>query len=378
MKGTAVKRLLDAVNGGNVEVPAHIRRLELDLKKEWEGNERRAKKELADAEKKAKGKGAGAGAGKKTNKRKADADADSPSTMTTNVGGMSFNFNFNFAGGSPMASVTPDNNTAASNNNKPAAKRAKTGEPKVTQSRQTAKSQPKAAEPKPKPEPKVKREPARQTAKSQAKAAESKVKPEPEVNREPKVKREQTVKREPPTPKKEEESWVKSESPPPFRASPPPSSSRAPSLGLLNGVYEIDAYDLEDFGDYQNNGCRIILCLDRKTLWGEFDFCGLHGVMFFPERPWASSPNARIGFTYRGYDEVEDINLTDDSRSEGWVTFLGNGQIEGCFEAMTMDSFSGDMFEVRFRGFRISGQQTRPPRDAYSMQDEWNWRNEHD
>lgn len=45
-----MKRLLDAVNGGGLDVPAHIRKLELEVK-EWGTNERKAKRAVSAAAK---------------------------------------------------------------------------------------------------------------------------------------------------------------------------------------------------------------------------------------------------------------------------------------------------------------------------------------
>ncbi|KAL2012179.1 hypothetical protein VTN00DRAFT_4897 [Thermoascus crustaceus] len=77
-KGTAAKRLLDALNQGRLEVPVHLQRLERELKKEWDSNERKARKELAAAEKAKKAK-EGAVASKqkgKGTKRKAADDGE--------------------------------------------------------------------------------------------------------------------------------------------------------------------------------------------------------------------------------------------------------------------------------------------------------------
>ncbi|KAJ9311466.1 hypothetical protein DTO271D3_8266 [Paecilomyces variotii] len=55
-KGTAAKRLLDALNQGRLEIPVNLQQLERYLKKEWDSNERKARKELAAAEKAEKAK----------------------------------------------------------------------------------------------------------------------------------------------------------------------------------------------------------------------------------------------------------------------------------------------------------------------------------
>jgi hypothetical protein len=42
-KGTAMLRLVDALNQDTLEVPPHLRRLEKELKREWDANQKRAK-----------------------------------------------------------------------------------------------------------------------------------------------------------------------------------------------------------------------------------------------------------------------------------------------------------------------------------------------
>src|SRR5579871_1251227 len=50
-KAVAKSRLLDAVNKGNLVVPAHIQKLESEMKKEWIKKEREAKMELKEKKK---------------------------------------------------------------------------------------------------------------------------------------------------------------------------------------------------------------------------------------------------------------------------------------------------------------------------------------
>lgn len=49
VKGTAHKRLFDAVMGSGLAVPSHIQRIETDLKEEWTKKEREAKKLLKES-----------------------------------------------------------------------------------------------------------------------------------------------------------------------------------------------------------------------------------------------------------------------------------------------------------------------------------------
>lgn len=53
-KDVAAKRLLDALHQGSLEVPAYLRQLEMELKKEWDADERRMKRKFAAAASKQK------------------------------------------------------------------------------------------------------------------------------------------------------------------------------------------------------------------------------------------------------------------------------------------------------------------------------------
>lgn len=59
------------------------------------------------------------------------------------------------------------------------------------------------------------------------------------------------------------------------------------------------------------------------------------------------------------------MSYSDDQY--GWIRFLGDGQIEGMI---------GVYGQAEFRGMRVSGQQTRSERDAWSMRQEWDGYNE--
>ncbi|KAJ9302285.1 hypothetical protein DTO271G3_1151 [Paecilomyces variotii] len=75
-KGTAAKRLLDALNQGRLQIPANLQQLERDLKKEWDSNERKARKELAAAEKAKEGIVTSKQTGKGTKRKAADDSQD--------------------------------------------------------------------------------------------------------------------------------------------------------------------------------------------------------------------------------------------------------------------------------------------------------------
>lgn len=98
-KGTAAKRLLDALNRVGLEVPKQVSEVEKALKREWEGNERKARKDMQQEQGKS-----GGSATSKGKKRKAETQGESSSSV---VGGMNFTFNFNMggAGGGPSLQV---------------------------------------------------------------------------------------------------------------------------------------------------------------------------------------------------------------------------------------------------------------------------------
>ncbi|KAI6080125.1 hypothetical protein F4821DRAFT_266199 [Hypoxylon rubiginosum] len=78
-KAVARMRLYDAVNGNYLSVPSHIKKLELDLKKEWPKNERETKKALKEI----------APPAVKSAKRKAES---SNVDVTVNVDGVNITF----------------------------------------------------------------------------------------------------------------------------------------------------------------------------------------------------------------------------------------------------------------------------------------------
>ncbi len=107
-KGTAKMRLFEAVNKGNLNVPAPIIKVENDLKKEWTKREREAKQAL---KKQAGGSTTATTPAKTNGKRKADQGQLNDGTS------VSININL---------SVGPNGNVVISSLAGPAAKKAKT------------------------------------------------------------------------------------------------------------------------------------------------------------------------------------------------------------------------------------------------------------
>ena len=174
---------------------------------------------------------------------------------------------------------------------------------------------------------------------------EAKVKQEPAVKKEPTVKKESKVKAEPSSKKKTTS-----------------SSSAAVSLGLINGIYEIDCPEIEREWDY--DGFTMILTLDTPSIWGEYDFGMFSGILHIPRRPFAAS-NEAISFQWRGRENSESQMSFGDS-CVGSISFLGNGYIDGWINLYG---------ECRFQGRRRDGPGTAI-RSATSMRDEWDGYNE--
>ncbi len=126
-----------------------------------------------------------------------------------------------------------------------------------------------------------------------------------------------------------------------------------PSLGLLNGRYELRCADYEeDWG--------IVFTLDGNALWGSFEIGPLSGILRFAERPWASS-RQRLYFEWRGADdEGETFVETDDG---SYIVFMGGGVVVGEL------CFYGRMLE--FEGCRVSGQETRSEVSVGDVRRRW-------
>ena len=143
---------------------------------------------------------------------------------------------------------------------------------------------------------------------------------------------------------------------------PSQQSQQSQSLGLLNGRYELECQDLEEW-DYSD--FSLILTLDNQSLWGAYDFGMFEGILYLTTRPYAAS-NEQLAFTWRGRENGEGETSFGDG-NVGWLKFLGGGRIEGMINCYG---------QARFSGRRVSGSHTRSERDARSMRDEWNDYNE--
>ncbi|KAI0392487.1 hypothetical protein F5Y17DRAFT_459809 [Xylariaceae sp. FL0594] len=143
-------------------------------------------------------------------------------------------------------------------------------------------------------------------------------------------------------------------------SSQPPYPALEP-LGLLNGRYDMTLF-LPDvsFATTHSHPLYLTLTLSGRELWGKFDLGAASGILRFETRPWESSHDALV-FTWRGRGAGP---YGDTDENEGYIRFLGGGRIEGELGLPPSSSL------VAFRGKRLPGQGTRSDVDARSMRDE--------
>ncbi|KAL4805541.1 hypothetical protein BDV18DRAFT_141218 [Aspergillus unguis] len=327
-KGTASLRLLEALRGG-LSVPDDLKKLEGDLKKEWQKNVRASKKQSQPknaVQYKPKPKQEGKKAATKL--KAAVSEAVKPhleldvlgigaaaSASTNNMDLSVSNVNINY-----YAETKP----------KSAAAKPKSTE-KPTQARKSGKS---AATAKPKKEAVPKNVAAKSAGPRKCTA--------------------------PKTPKQEEQQDI------PQRSQQTNPWRTGPTLGLLNGSYKIDADSVET----RNSG--MILCLEKDSIWGEFQLGPIEGVFFMRDRPWEVSVSGHGGctFEWRGVDSMDGYTYVDPL-CWGEMRFLGDGLVEGTFYNCIPDLDEGQN-ACDFWGNRISGKnETKAPRDAWSIRDEF-------
>ncbi|KUM61124.1 hypothetical protein ACN42_g5998 [Penicillium freii] len=143
----------------------------------------------------------------------------------------------------------------------------------------------------------------------------------------------------------------------------PPSPPRTlkNTLGLLNGTYKVRSPDIANQWDIVPEALTLSLRLNGREIWGEYKFEMFEGILWMPERPMRSSFD-RIPFKWRGRENGEGEMSFDDDQ-EGWIEFLGDGDIVG------MINCCGDL---HFRGQRIDSSV----RTASDLRDEWDGYNE--
>lgn len=104
-------------------------------------------------------------------------------------------------------------------------------------------------------------------------------------------------------------------------------STPLPSLGLVNGEYQIWSSDLNEWSEYPEDEFNLILGLAGNTMWGSYDFGMFHGIMHLEEWPWSSSFK-KIWFKWRGRESSEG-EMSLGPNCTGWIQFYGEGRICG-------------------------------------------------
>lgn len=109
------------------------------------------------------------------------------------------------------------------------------------------------------------------------------------------------------------------------------SSLGRPSLGILNGRYNVQSRGLEDdFGEDYMPDFGFIAVLDGSVLWLKFDFGAVSGIMMLNRPRSVSEP--RFHTVWRGtapnaYCERAFVDQGADNSN--WVEFVGDGHVRG-------------------------------------------------
>jgi hypothetical protein len=142
-----------------------------------------------------------------------------------------------------------------------------------------------------------------------------------------------------------------------------PPKNYKKSLGLINGTYQIRSPDIE--GEWPHampsEGISLSLRLNGKEVWGTYHFGVFDGVLWMPQRPMKASTE-EIPFQWRGRDTGTG-EMSFGPYNEGWIMFLGDGEIAGAINCMG---------NLKFRGQRASSDV----RTASELRNEWDGYNE--
>ncbi|KAF5715416.1 hypothetical protein FMUND_6898 [Fusarium mundagurra] len=279
-KSVARMRLFDAVNAGNLKVPASVSKLETKLKKEWTKNDREAKK----------------------------GTTSKPAVQATPV--MTETKKPTAAGAKRKANDDEGNATA---------KKPKTVAPTT--------ATPKAKAPARTPV----KAPAKSTAKTAAKDPETGPAPTPALHPEETDRDGQLARAD-----RQQENL--------FPKLPDSQSLRLLDAAALlrpgdeyplhyssdenNGSDDVDEVSLAPLGllngDYE---------VESRDTLGRFNLGVYEGVLLIEERPLRSSHD-RVWFEWRGREDQGPVIYGD--RNEGWMEFLGDGRIEGWLDHQSL------------------------------------------
>lgn len=350
VKGTAHKRLFDAVTKGGLAVPAHVKKIEADLKKEWTKKEREAKKVIRES--------AAAPSSSRGTKRKAD---QASTNVSVNV--------------SVQVSST---GTVKTQVVQPAAKKTKATKTIPTKTKGKEKATKPAGN-------------ATTTAAKQKKASTAKPAPAPKSARSPSKPKALTGQ----TPRKPVMSSSSNaevpgyalgvlgadydEAPPPYStfdlgrgssSQERPQASPKRKLGLLNGRYRISCPDIEyDYPEHMSD-FALIATLDGDNLWLKFDFGAMTGMIKIP-RPFEASED-HYGMSWRGhhiYGSTSRRFVNNDRPGRAgplnYLVFLGGGHIQGSLCANSSTP------AVNFDAYRLSGQSMTSEISPAEARAEW-------
>jgi hypothetical protein len=126
-----------------------------------------------------------------------------------------------------------------------------------------------------------------------------------------------------------------------------------------NGCFTITCSEMA--GNWPQYGSNYTLTFtdSDSSLWAAFNFGLVEGVMYFSDRP-AQASRDPVPFKWRG--RVAENGIMYGDQNQGWIKFLGYGEIEGHLEYQRID----------FNGQRLPGPKSRSPINALTMQSKWN------
>ncbi|KAL5605747.1 hypothetical protein FOVSG1_005894 [Fusarium oxysporum f. sp. vasinfectum] len=382
-KSVARMRLFDAVNAGNLKVPANVSKLETKLKKEWTKNDREAKKGAASKHAaqvtpvKAETKKTSApGSKRKANDDKSNATAKKPKTVAPKAVTPKAKAPAKTPAKAPAKSTAktaakdPETGPAPTLARKPQAARCVRGGASQAAGRGASTAATEHTK-----QPRTKQTARRGNSSRWSTGGQSRQTardPSPEA---PRFATPQTARRSGafaargriPAP-----SGYDDDAPPPYSEFPDQDyssdenngsddvdeASLAP-LGLLNGDYEVESLDVSEQWDFDPDEFQLTLTISGNRLWGRFNLGVYEGVLLFEARPMRSSHD-RVWFKWRGREDQGPVIYGDNN--EGWMEFLGDGRIEGWLGHQSLS----------FQARRLPGQGTRSSIDARTLQDEWN------
>ncbi|KAL9603236.1 MAG: hypothetical protein Q9219_001256 [cf. Caloplaca sp. 3 TL-2023] len=365
-KARAKMRLLENLNSSNLKVPSSITAIESELKKEFAAAERKAKAQ----HKAAIATSQSLSSNSTPNKKRKDTKTE-PQTPI-------FNVNINFG---PSASPMQDEPQPAKKRKIQTARRGgSTSVPSAILSRAAPRSTPS-------PQSGTSLAPAavnltsrpKQTARRSASSSlsyrhllggpqscpapaknperEPKAKCKPAVKREPSVKKAPGANQEPTTIKQEIKVKAEPNSRKMVSLSQPSLFPTGPSLGLINGIYDISCPELEQ--EFNCSDLTLVLTLDTPSVWGAYDFGMFSGITYISERPYDAS-GQEIPFSWRGREHSEG-EMSFGEHCQGGICFTGDGFVQGWI------NLDGVYY---FQGLRRPGPGT-PIRNAASMRAEW-------